>query len=324
MKRRDEITKGLRWALRPFNLDIAERQIIDRNDRLSQLFDHCDTIRRFSYGYLQRGGDDDGTLWTTHCAGLFSCLTTVMYTILDITRAADRCYDVNNSLGMNWFKETMWSNTWHDLFLKRERAEIDRFMNCKPRRPNQFDVHGYYQEIVLEHLGPEWTGNFLQAYMTPSAEVQKTADIFTAKYRIASAPTIAVCYRGTDKYKEIKPIPVAVYFDIVDNLLTTESDAEILIQTDQAQVRDQFVRRYGQCCKYIEELPVTRGVKAIHNVPRLCGNRDLFARNLYAMCLALAGSDTVVTHTGNVSFFLAMHALLAGKRVIQVHGEKVI
>ncbi|MFN0120819.1 MAG: hypothetical protein ACKV2V_09985 [Blastocatellia bacterium] len=321
MKRHEEIKKGIRLALRPFNLDIVDRQAMDRHERLLGLLADCDTIRRFPHGYFQRGGDGDGTLWTTHCAGLFSCLTTVMWTVMEITRAGERCYDVNNALGMQWFKESPWNDTWHDLFLRRERAEIDSLMNGQPRRPEHFNHHGDYQEIVREHLGTGWAENFLRAYLTPAPEVRKTADMFMAKYRISSTPTIAVYYRGTDKYKEVKPAPVTVYFEIVDSLLASQPGAEILIQTDQAQVREQFARKYGQACKYIAELPVTRGSRAIHDVRRLCGNRDLFARNLYAMCLAIAGCHTLVTHTGNVSFFLALHALLAGKQVIQVHGE---
>jgi hypothetical protein len=153
--------------------------------------------------------------------------------------------------------------------------------------------------------------------MTPSSEVLATSEMFETNCRICSVPTISVYYRGTDKHIEVKPTPIPVYFNTVNKLLAANPGAEILIQTDQAQVRELFVREYGHSCKYIKELPVTKGTAAIHSDKRLCGNREHFAKNLFAMCVAISKSQVVITSTGNVGLFLALHSLIAGKQVIQ-------
>ncbi|MDZ4655871.1 MAG: hypothetical protein U1F44_08355 [Coriobacteriia bacterium] len=218
---------------------------------------------------------------------------------------------------MNSFKEVRGQSTWYRLFKKKSSGDIDRRMSTRPLERGHFDHHSDYYLVVNKHLGREWARAYVDAFMTPSDEVLETAEFFDEKYRIAMAPTIAVCYRGTDKHIEVKPTPISHYFATVDKLLVSKSDAEVLIQTDQEQVRDAFVERYGTRCKYIEELPVTTGDRVLHSDSKLCGDRDVFAKNLYAMCLALSKSDVLVTHTGNVGFFLALHMLILQKKVIQ-------
>ena len=307
----------VRLALQPLNLDIVSKSRLSQSELLSQLLESSDILQRYPYGYFQRGASANGTLWMTHEAGFFSCLTTFMWTIIDLSRSGDLCHVVNNSLSMNYFKEVYGRWTWYELFEKREKAEIDHILSLPPIKQDYFDHHSDFHEIVGKHLGHSWTKAFLDAYMTPCSDLVEMANIFDEKYRISSAPTIAVCYRGTDKWAEVAPTPISDYFNAVNKQLTIYPGAEVLIQTDQAQVRDQFMMEYGSHCKFIEELPVTRGKRVLHSDRHLCGDRDLFAMRLYAMCLAISRSQTLVTHTGNVGFFLAMHTLINGKEVIQ-------
>ena len=261
-------------------------------------------------------------LWMTHDrAGIFSCLTTAMWSTLQASEEGKVCHEINNSFSMSFFKNEKWKCTWVELFKKKSKAEIEAIMNVAPISHEIFDHHSNYETILNSRLGPQWAQAYLSAYMSPSDAVLERANSFTQKYKILDCNTTTVCYRGTDKYTEIAPTPLYKYFGRIDEILANEEDWQIIIQTDQKQILDLFSKRYGEKCIHIEELPVTTGKKAIHNNQKLCGDREMFAVNLLAMCLAVSKSKYLITHTGNVGLFLALNSLLAGNKVIQLDLE---
>jgi hypothetical protein len=320
----------LKHLFRSFNFRVIPKSKLTRWQQLAEVFvpryegmpllvSNLDRVLHFHFGYLQVRGSEYGTLWLTHDvgAGFFSCLVTMMWNIIEISTTRHICYVVDNSLSMNSFKEQYGKSTWYELFDKLEPRLIDELMSIKPNNQTRFDHHSSYHDIIEDSLGREWVNAFIHAYMSPSPEVLAVAKSFDRVYKISTHPTIAVCYRGTDKRLEIQPTPIEVYIDAVNYELNISPDSSVLIQTDQAQVRDVFISQYGDRCKFIAELPVTRGVNVIHSDHSLTGNKNIFARNLYAMCLAVSKADCVITHTGNVGFFLAMHALLNGKSKVR-------
>jgi hypothetical protein len=312
------IKQFVRTALLRLDLDIVNVARLRKAEILQSILDDFDTLTRLPFGYLQTGGVANGTLYSIHDAGFFSCLTTILWSILRIIGSGGHCYVIDNALGMHSFKERLWHSTYYDLFAKKERKEIDQLLTVSPLRSQHFDHHSSFEHVIRNHLGIEWASQFLRAYMTPSAEVSTITKAFEKKYEIASRPTISVCIRGTDKHLEVTPTPITTYFDVVDEQMGARQGASVLIQTDQAQIRDKFLKQYGAACKYIEELPVTTGNIVIHRNAELIRDREYFAKQLYAMCLAVSSSEVLITHTGNVGFWLALNAIVRGKPVIQL------
>ena len=302
-----------------YKVQVICQDLIFRFEGLPELIRNDVVFQQYSYGYYQLRGTLTGTLYLKNDAnsGLFSCLTTFIWTLIDINNSGQICYAVNNSLSMNWFKEAYGSCTWHDLFIKKERSEVRRLMSLGPQKNQHFDHHSDFHDIYENHLGASWVKALFSAYFTPHQSIIDLADLFDRKYHISSAPTIAVCYRGTDKHTEVQPTPISTYFQAVNDQLSAIKDANILIQTDQAQIRDQFMHEYGNRCKFIEELPATYGGKVLHLDHAICGDRDLFARKLCAMCLVVSRCSALITHTGNVGLFLALHCLVNNKKVVQ-------
>ena len=262
-------------------------------------------------------------LWMTHDgAGIFSCLTTAMWTVLQAVEEGKICHEINNSFSMSAFKNEQGTCTWEQLFKKKSKSEIESIMSVTPISTEVFDHHSDYGTIFKNKLGPTWVKAYLNAYMSPSEAVSEKASFFTKEYKIAELNTIAVCYRGTDKFKEVPPTPLSKYFDTIEELIEKEENWQVLIQTDQKQVCEIFLERYREKCIYIKELPVTTGRIVIHNDQKACGNREIFAENLCAMCLALSKSKYLITHTGNVGLFLALNSLLAGNKVIQLDLDR--
>ena len=304
------------------HLEVVGEASAERGRILANLIENCDEVLHLKYGLFQKGGAREGTLWLRHGGeypvGLFSCLTVVMQTILTLHERGELCIRVDNSLGMNSFKEVTSMNTWPEMFNEPSREALDQFAKLSPSHTFEFDHHSDYKKIVESHLGYNWTRAYIAAYMQPSKLILDTAEAFDLNCHISKAPTLCVYYRGTDKHTEIPTVSLSKYYNTVDRLLEITPNAEVLIQTDQAQAREAFVSRYGGRCKFIPELPVTRGDKAIHNTRSVQGERQRFAVNLYAMCLALSRGRVLITNSGNVGWFLALHTLMEGNEVIQI------
>src|SRR5579872_4910028 len=97
-------------------------------------------------------------------------------------------------------------------------------------------------------------------YFSQSAPQVLLKDRLVEKYGITPSRTLAVCYRGTDKYKEVPLVDVKRYITLVDSIMSAHSDLNrILIQTDQRQVRDVLVDTFKTQAFYIDEMPVTDG-----------------------------------------------------------------
>ncbi|MBL6459192.1 hypothetical protein JMJ55_28110 [Belnapia sp. T6] len=144
----------------------------------------------------------------------------------------------------------------------------------------------------------------MKRYFTPSSEVERIAAGLREKYRIVPERTLAVCYRGTDKDREVKPVDPAEYLAAGRHLLETVLFDRVYVQTDQQQVRDFLMNGFGDLAFFVEEMPVTSTTHAaIHrmNIEAKMGlDRTEFGRRLVAAVSIMSSCAAVVTHTGKV------------------------
>jgi hypothetical protein len=259
----------------------------------------------------------DGTLFVLHNAGLFSCFTTTIWGLVEATYHGHVVQHIDSSLGIQAFTNCPNQSIWSILFRPPPQS-VKSKLNPLPIKLAQFDQHGNYAHIVEKHLGVDWLRWYFSAYMIPSQWVGDRSRFFVDKYLIRPDVTATVYIRGTDKHTEVAPTDLSTYFVIVDNLFAGAEIQKVIIQTDQRQYRDAFVERYGLRCEYLRELPVTEGSVVLHDTVNIIDDRQSFAVDLYAMCLALSKAKFVITCTSNVGFFLAAHALLRGSRVVQL------
>ncbi len=272
---------------------------------------------------LQYAMYDEGSqrLYAMHNHGLFSCVSTVLWSVSDAMRRGFPVRDVDNRHGMGAWKNEEGRNTWGQLYRAPVEGDVEVLMRHTHPRQWRFSCHGDYHSMVRS-VGALWLHTLMNTYLAPSARVEARARHFVRSAGISHRRTIVVCYRGTDKYMEVKPVPPARYMGIVDRLLDMHGGGlDVLIQTDQAQVRERFVKRYGSSrCRYIAELPATRGWMPLHRtrIP----DREQFAVDLVAMTHACRSARFLLTHTGNVGFFLAVPRILSGQSVVQLRAEE--
>lgn len=274
----------------------------------------------YNYGCLEREDKERGNiLWTSHDCGFFSCLTTTLWTLTDMVEAGYFCNVIDNTYSMQSFKTQPNTQTWPELFQTPTLEMVAKARELRPLSYGHFDHHSNnYDKLIRSTIGIQYLEQLLKIYFSPSHTVLERAQNLENKYKISALPTITVCYRGTDKHTEIAPTPIEAYFQRVERQMKIHKGSRILIQTDQAQVREQFLNKYQEKCFFIDELPVSYGTKAIHNEPSMCPNRSEFAQNLVAMYLAISKSKVLITHTGNTGFFLALHAALNGTPIVQL------
>ncbi|MCP9927909.1 hypothetical protein [Cyanobium sp. CH-040] len=269
------------------------------------------------YAVLERNIQIDGTLFVLHNAGLFSCFMTTMWGVIEATYHGHAVQQIDSRLGIQAFTNSSNQSIWNILFNappKSAKSKLDPL----PININPFYHHGTYVDIVQRHLGIDWMRWYFTTYMSPSERVLERSRFFADKYSIRHGDSAAVLIRGTDKHTEVTPVGLSAYFAIVDHLFAAGDIQKIIIQTDQRQYRDAFIAQYGVRCEYLSELPVTKGSIVMHDTVGIISDRESFAVDLYAMCLALSESKVVITCTSNVGFFLSAHALIRGSRVIQL------
>lgn len=279
----------------------------------------------FDYAFLANNHLDNRlVLHATHDAGLFSCLTTIMWSILEIQQLGlELPTRISNSFGMDRFKSELASNTFDQWFEQPTSPALEQLSRTRTKSatnssPRMFDHHGDYHDLYQSQLGPDWLGAYLQAYMKPSHRLEKAIQTIENKYNIKTTKTLVACYRGTDKHTELQQDPVSTYLERAKHLAAELDVKQILIQTDQQQVRSLFKEAFKERCLFIKELPVTDGTIVLHQ--QLAGKIDLetWSLNLLAMVHACARASGVLSHTGNLGFFLSLLTMINGGRLVQL------
>lgn len=166
---------------------------------------------------------------------------------------------------------------------------------------NQHDVYGLLALGEINH--------YAKLYFTPSDRVAGFAQELVRKYDLDPANTLAMVYRGTDKNIEIPPAPIEHYIAVARAAQRRHPGIKIIIQTDQEQVLKTVLEALPDAI-FFEELPVTSGSKVMHQLAikdefRI-GKTD-FAIRMLAVTHLLSGMKYVVTHTGNIGFWLAVY-----------------
>jgi hypothetical protein len=146
--------------------------------------------------------------------------------------------------------------------------------------------------------------SLLQKYFQLSDKQALLFDHILKKYSQDFNKTIGVHYRGTDKHKEVLLAPPTSYINLCENILITDPELSIMIQTDQKQVRDLFKQHFKSKCWFIEELPVTEDNVGLHfNY----SDKIALAKYMEIAVRLLARCKHLIVGTSNVATFIGAH-----------------
>jgi len=300
----------------PLTLDLAEpipaRRLRLQVDRHSAL--HLDKVRVFAgapglpfarAAALRREADGSysAALVLRHDAGFFSVCTTALSSVLDLHRCGIRTRGIDGSAVFADFRDP---GAPGDVY--RRLFEPDAGV-ALPARPVVFsatrDNHGRYRELDFGALVP-----FVRRHFMPAAPVRQRQRDLLGRHGLDPARLVGLWYRGTDKHTEVAPADIQDYIALAERLLGADPALRLLVQTDQAQIRDAVVGHFGPRCVYFDEMPVTAGGTAVHrqDIAREYGmSRGDFASTLLACVGVLARCRQLITHTGNIGLWLALY-----------------
>jgi hypothetical protein len=190
-------------------------------------------------------------------------------------------------------------NSW-DLYFHQPRLDVPAPFSDKNPFARRLRHHSDYSTLPLKRVR-----GHIARYFSPNETVIREESDLLARYNINPAQTISVCFRGTDKSTEIALEDPQVYLDAARTTMKKHPRTRVLVQTDQAQVRDFLLKEIGERAFFIEEMPVTYSSQAIHDV--ISPEAQIsFGRTLLATVLIMSRSRHLITHTGNMALWTVL------------------
>jgi hypothetical protein len=236
----------------------------------------------------------DNVFYAKQDSGFFSICSLVLF---ELSRGPSSIQRVDASEVFSYYSPKG-VDAW-PLFFENQPDVIIRDSNRNPfarRRRN----HSVYSNLPIFRARKH-----LIKFFTPSTEVLDKTRALIRKYSIEPNNTLVICYRGTDKSTEITPEPVGDYISEAKKVLKKHAGLRVLIQTDQEQVKQTLLQEFGPSAFFIEEMPTTTGATVIHKL--IARDRRIdFGQTLLATVLIMALSKYVISHTGNMSLWIAL------------------
>ncbi|MGP8069928.1 MAG: hypothetical protein ACLP5V_08565 [Candidatus Bathyarchaeia archaeon] len=231
--------------------------------------------------------------------GLFGVCTVTLW-------ALTSKYPSDTFVKVNWSGQDIWrdsdqagENLFNLYFEPNTNVDTRQLPQVLP-----LDYHGVYSALPFNKLNP-----YVQNYFVPSNAIRKKQEELVSKYNIDYEKTVALWYRGTDKWIELSPIPPRYHILETARLLATDDDLRVLVQTDQEQIRDECMMHFGKRGFYFDELPVTSSLTGVHHIPaesRGMSNFQ-FGINLLAVVNIIARCRYIVSGTGNLAFWACLY-----------------
>lgn len=244
--------------------------------------------------YFTMQGD---TMVITHSSGFFSNCTIALYAISAFHGHFQRLPErVDFSRSFKNFSEPNSGEAYPKYFTYKHDMEISFTGKIQMSFNSLFD----YRQEQYSKLAP-----FVEKYFSPSNEVQSIADQLTDKYNIDFSNTLAICYRGTDKYMDTPLGPFPEYVEQARVLLKQEPNLNILVQTDQKQFLD-YCKQELENVFSIEEMPVTDTNSPMHDIVQPEAKTE-WTRTFVAVTGLLSRCKYVVNHSGNVARWICLY-----------------
>lgn len=179
----------------------------------------------------------------------------------------------------------------------RVSVQLLKTVTLPDENRKQFDLYDfeYYNPVVQRFFGP-------------SDVILDRKNQLLNKYKINPSETIAVLYRGTDKYTEVRLGDPQAYLHTVRQILQQTNAKKVLVQTDQTQILDFFKKELGDMVVYFEETPTTTNKDSmISNMENSKGDMTDWMQWFDAALRCVSNCAFVVNHTGNCGLWMNLY-----------------
>lgn len=225
-------------------------------------------------------------------AGLFSNATTLLWDLIECRKSELDVHAISAGIGLEFYKNQIGDDPIAELF---EPSTTSLLSLPIPEKP---DHHCIYSELDFAQLRP-----YVKAFFSPSRAVKNLISEIVNEYLMAPGSYSCLCYRGTDKYTELR-LESPQKFSLACNALMLQNNfnsSPLLIQTDDMSAYEQICASLNIEHFRITQMPMTREKMAIHL--HNMRNRKEFSKLLLAVNLLISKSKILVTHTGNMALW---------------------
>jgi hypothetical protein len=163
------------------------------------------------------------------------------------------------------------------------------------------DFHHSLQFKPYREINYDALREIIQCYFSPSRQIESIINHTLKIYSINPDNTVAVYFRGTDKYKETSIPPHDVFLTKINELRQND---KVLVQTDSSHFLDAL-NANGQDFIRILENSVSHTINGIHNEKKPVDNhREM--KTLLATLYILSRCKTIICNSSNVALFLCL------------------
>lgn len=231
-----------------------------------------------------------------HNAGFFSCCSVRLNQIINFINSNKRLPDnVDSSGQFKLYKEDRNKDITFDYFEHYENVPDVNIIH-------PIDYNQTYQFINYANLDYKCIRPLIKKYFSPSAEINKIINNIEKKYNIVFANTIAVYYRGTDKFKETQLASFRDFYNQIIKIVNINKDINILLQTDSAKFIDYINNNNLKNVVIIDENKTSYSNHGIHREQSKNTNyKDMF--NFLSTIIILSKCKYFICSSGNCSIW---------------------
>lgn len=238
----------------------------------------------------------------THNAGFFSCCSVKLTKIIEFINSNKRLPD------------NVDSSEQFRLYKKKERCNKDI----------TFDYFGHYENVpdvnIIHPIDYNHNHQFknyanldykcitplIKKYFSPSTEINKIINNIEKKYNIVYANTLAVYYRGTDKFIETQIASFNHFYNKIIEIVNINKDINILIQTDSANFIDYINDKNLKNVVIIDENKTSYTNRGIHHEQSYNTNyQDMFY--FLSTIIIISKCKYIICNSGNCSIWTMLY-----------------
>ena len=235
-----------------------------------------------------------------HNAGFFSCCSVACHDIIKHIKEHQSVPEVDFSKIFTWYKDLPNQNVYdmYFKFSKLQELNIDKISKIKYNRLSLFN----YKDEDLKNIK-----SIINKWFNPSDSVFQYVELFIKKYEINMDKTLAICFRGTDKFIDVNETSYEKFTSKVPHIMQNKGVDRVFIQTDQTQFIDFFKNSYPNIPVFsIQEIPTTRSKKHLYK-GIIQENKVTHAQMFLAVVQILSSCKFLINHTGNVARWIAKY-----------------
>lgn len=194
--------------------------------------------------------------------------------------------DINNDVTFHYFQH----------YNEIENIEI----------PLTIDYTHRHQFIEYAKLDYKCITPLIKKYFSPSSKINETINNIEKKYNIMHENTVAVYYRGTDKYRETKLASFDDFYNQIIKIININKDINILLQSDCAKFIDYINNKNLKNVVIIDENKTSYNNNGIHHEQSCSTNyQDMFY--FLSTIVILSKCKYIICSSGNCSIWIMFY-----------------